>query len=78
MSRALFIQNEKVETIRRIPPISSNQFSFPACSQLNTNHHFLPDYYLYTFYGVVNGLHYTLLYLFAGRPTPRLHATPMP
>ena len=45
----------KVDTIRRIPPISSNQFSFPACSQLNTNYHLLPNYY--TFYGFIIGLH---------------------
>ena len=37
MCRASFIQNEKVDTIRRIPPITSNQFSFPAHCQFNTN-----------------------------------------
>ena len=43
MCRASFIQNEKVDTIRRIPPISSYQF-FAAYTRLNT-HHPLPNYY---------------------------------
>ena len=73
MSRALFVQNEKVDTIRRIPPILSNLFSISAYSQLNTNDHFLRDYYTYLLW-----YHHwvTLLYLFAVRPTPRLRGTP--
>ena len=55
MSRALFIQNEKVDAIRRMPPISPSQFSFPAYSQLNTNYHVLSSYF--TFYGIIIGLH---------------------
>ena len=51
MCRALFIQNEKVDTIRRIAPISSNQFAVPAYTQLNTHYHLLPNYY--TFYGII-------------------------
>ena len=56
MSRALFIQNEKVDTIPRTPQISSNQFSFPAYSQKNTNYHLLPNYY--TFYGIIKLIRY--------------------
>ena len=54
MCRALFIQNEKVYAIRRIPPISSDQFSFPTYAQLNTHYHILPNYY--TFYDISMGL----------------------
>ena len=58
MSGALFIQNEKDDTVRRTPPISSNQFPFPAYSQLNTNYHVLPNYY--TSYGIIIELHIEL------------------
>ena len=44
--------------IRRIPPISSNQLSFPAYAQLNTHYHPLPNYC--TFYGIIIGLHISI------------------
>ena len=44
MCRSLFIQNEKVDTISRIPPIASNQFYY-------THYHILPNYY--TFYDII-------------------------
>ena len=47
MCRALFIQNEKADIIRRIPLTPSNQFSFPAYTHLNTHHHHLPRYFTY-------------------------------
>ena len=34
----IFIQNEKADIIHRIPPTSSNQFSFPACTHLHPHH----------------------------------------
>ena len=39
MCRALFIQNEKADTIHRIPLILSNQVSFPAYTHLNIHPH---------------------------------------
>ena len=47
MCRALFIQNEKSDIIRRIAPTPSNPFSFPVYTQLNTHHHHLPRYFTY-------------------------------
>ena len=47
MCRALFIQNEKADVIHRIPPTSSNRFSFPACTPLNMHPHHLPRYLTY-------------------------------
>ena len=55
MPSALFIQNVKVSTIRRVPPISYNQFSFPAYSQLNTIYHLLPSHD--ALYGIVGEKH---------------------
>ena len=46
------IQNEKIDTIRRIRPISCNQFSFPEYSQLNTNYHLYPTIIPYGIIGL--------------------------
>ena len=64
----------KVDTIRWIPPISSNQLSFPAYTQLNTHYHPYPTIVP----SMISSLCYTMLYLFAVRTTPHLHATPTP
>ena len=51
MSWASFIKNEKVDTIRRTPPMPSNQFTFLAYSQLNANYHLLPNlYFVFDFF----------------------------
>ena len=57
MQGVLFTQNEKADTIRRIPRTSSTQFSFPAYTHLNMHSPRLPRYF--TYYVSIYAMHLT-------------------